>query len=112
MDLPIRRWSVLALVATVLLAGCSGGTPKPTSTATEEGPSIAIEPTSPPPTEEPLPGATPTSTEAEEGAVEPTSTTSPEAPPATARPSLHATDPTTVNLGSGKPTLVEFFAFW
>lgn len=25
---------------------------------------------------------------------------------------LHATDPDTVNLGSGRPTLVEFFAFW
>lgn len=25
---------------------------------------------------------------------------------------LHATDPTTVNLASGRPTLVEFFAFW
>jgi hypothetical protein len=25
---------------------------------------------------------------------------------------LHATDPTTVNLASGKPTLLEFFAFW
>jgi hypothetical protein len=25
---------------------------------------------------------------------------------------LQATDPTTVSLASGKPTLVEFFAFW
>ncbi len=25
---------------------------------------------------------------------------------------LHATDPETVNLASGKPQLIEFFAFW
>ena len=31
---------------------------------------------------------------------------------ATVRTELHATDPATVNLASGKPTLVEFFAFW
>ena len=31
---------------------------------------------------------------------------------ATIRTELHATDPATVNLASGKPTLVEFFAFW
>lgn len=28
------------------------------------------------------------------------------------RQELEATDPTSVNLVSGKPTLVEFFAFW
>ena len=28
------------------------------------------------------------------------------------RTELAATDPATVNLASGKPTLVEFFAFW
>ena len=31
---------------------------------------------------------------------------------ATIRTELHATDPASVNLASGKPTLVEFFAFW
>ena len=25
---------------------------------------------------------------------------------------LHATDPATVNIGSGRPQLIEFFAFW
>ncbi len=30
----------------------------------------------------------------------------------TVRTALAATDPSTVNLASGKPTLVEFFAFW
>jgi hypothetical protein len=31
---------------------------------------------------------------------------------ATPRSGLTATDPTVANLASGKPTLVEFFAFW
>jgi hypothetical protein len=33
-------------------------------------------------------------------------------PTPTARAALEATDPTTVNLAAGKPTLLEFFAFW
>jgi hypothetical protein len=33
-------------------------------------------------------------------------------PSPTARPGLEATDPTTVVLAAGKPTFVEFFAFW
>lgn len=32
--------------------------------------------------------------------------------PKPARTALEATDPTTVSLASGRPTLVEFFAFW
>lgn len=36
-----------------------------------------------------------------------------EAPaPKPVRTELEATDPTTVSLASGRPTLVEFFAFW
>ncbi len=34
------------------------------------------------------------------------------APPVAVREGLAATDPATVNLGNGTPTLVEFFAFW
>ncbi len=30
----------------------------------------------------------------------------------TPRPELSATEPSTVNLASGKPVLLEFFAFW
>jgi hypothetical protein len=33
-------------------------------------------------------------------------------PTPTARSGQEATDPTTVNLASGKPSLVKFFAFW
>jgi len=43
----------------------------------------------------------------------PTDQTAPSQPTArTIRTELAATDPATVNLASGKPTLVEFFAFW
>ncbi len=42
--------------------------------------------------------------------------TPPESAPAdakpTPRPELSATEPSTVNLASGKPVLLEFFAFW
>ncbi len=34
------------------------------------------------------------------------------APPVEVREALAATDPATVNLANGTPTLVEFFAFW
>ena len=34
------------------------------------------------------------------------------APTPTLRTGQEATDPATVNLASGKPTLVKFFAFW
>jgi hypothetical protein len=34
------------------------------------------------------------------------------APTPTLRSGQEATDPATVNLASGKPTLVKFFAFW
>jgi hypothetical protein len=33
-------------------------------------------------------------------------------PPVEVRKALAATDPATVNLANGTPTLVEFFAFW
>jgi hypothetical protein len=53
-------------------------------------------------------------------AVEPASATAPPEPQQAAGPpavpairqDLAATDPTQVALGSGRPTLVEFFAFW
>jgi hypothetical protein len=35
-----------------------------------------------------------------------------EAPPATIDPNLHATDPGTVSLASGRVQLIQFFAFW
>jgi len=34
------------------------------------------------------------------------------APTPTVRPGMEATDPNTVSLSPGDPTLVEFFAFW
>jgi hypothetical protein len=41
----------------------------------------------------------------------PSADTAPEATPFDLT-QLHATDPDTVNLGSGRPVLLEFFAFW
>ncbi len=53
--------------------------------------------------------------EVSEGEAAPTSVP-PESAPAnvkpTPRPELSATEPSTVNLASGRPQLVEFFAFW
>ena len=66
-------------------------------------------PTPAPPTEaraDALPPATPTPASPAE--VDPTSV--PAAAPI--RQELAATDPTGVVLGAGRPTLVEFFAFW
>ena len=53
--------------------------------------------------------------EVSEGEVAPTSVPSEPAPAdvkPTPRPELSATEPSTVNLASGRPQLVEFFAFW
>ena len=53
--------------------------------------------------------------EVSEGEAEPTPVP-PESAPAdvkpTPRPELSATDPSTVNLASGSPQVLEFFAFW
>jgi len=53
--------------------------------------------------------------EASEGEAAPTPVP-PESAPAdvkpTPRPELSATDPSTVNLASGNPQVLEFFAFW
>jgi hypothetical protein len=46
------------------------------------------------------------------GPVMPTASPPEGSPTPTARASLEATDPTTVNLGEDGPMFVEFFAFW
>ncbi|OGO09171.1 MAG: hypothetical protein A2Z66_08695 [Chloroflexi bacterium RBG_13_66_10] len=82
---------VASLIGGLLLAACVGSTPSaPPAPATrdERVPATDGAPTS-------APGDTP---EAD--------------PSPTPRLSLEATDPTTVRLGAGDPTLVEFFAFW
>jgi hypothetical protein len=71
----------------------------------------------------PLPTATPTFTPESQPeqdnsgdsnqpeAVPTTGDTAPEATPFDLT-QLHATDPSSVNLASGRPTVLEFFAFW
>jgi hypothetical protein len=96
------RWFIVLMVLSLVLVACS------TTTATP-----VVEVADPAPTE---PKATqeqnaPSATEVQETeSVEVES--GKEAPKIEVRDELQATDPTTVALGNGSPTLVEFFAFW
>lgn len=133
---------VLFLLLGILLVGCSQVFPSaqglevvpPTPTATEPPTEVPIPATEL--AEEAAPTVEPALTEAPtEEMMEETGTPALDPPPTdtealTATPSgevpteapansttlgsseLHATDPTTVNLASGKVQLVEFFAFW
>jgi hypothetical protein len=92
-----RRPHVIGLVALagLIIAGCQGAAPvSPTLAA-------AL-----PPTAVPSAPATP----APAAATDSVATTAPT--PRPVRTELEATDPTTVNLAVGRPTFVEFFAFW
>ena len=87
--------SLLMMIA--LLAACGPADEIPVLTATQSAPSVppvATEPPAPIVTEAPQQVATEASAFVPRG------------------PNLEASDPTTVNLASGTPALVEFFAFW
>jgi hypothetical protein len=96
-----RTWLLLLIVIIAgLLSGCDTDNPvAPAATAT--------------------PTLTPVPPVADSGGGE---SDQPEAVPATAETApeatpfdltqLHATDPSSVNLASGRPTVLEFFAFW
>lgn len=100
----MKKPSIIALfgIGLALLSACSGGT----------------QPARPDAGEQP---ATATATSiSDAGEAAPTQTAvvqegmeqqAPVATP-TARPDLEATDPVSVDLAFGKPTLLEFFAFW
>ena len=96
----------LGLLIVFVLSAC---------TPTESAPVAPPEPTVAETTQEEAPPA-PEVTEEETPVAAPAATESPAEEPvalATSRGSdLHATDPGTVNIASGKPQLVEFFAFW
>ena len=88
------------------------------SACTPAAPTQSVPPPDPAPveaTQEEAPPA-PEATEAEAPVVAPTETEVPVEEPvavATSRGNdLHDTDPATVNIASGKPQLIEFFAFW
>lgn len=89
---PVAAWIVVAGLA----ASCAGPVAKPVEPVTTVVVPALIEPTAAP-TEKPSPVP----------ALPPTA-----GPTPTVRPGMEATDPTTVVLASGEPTLVEFFAFW
>ncbi len=85
----------LVALASLVIAGCRDAAPtNPTQAAVL------------PPTAVPSAPATPVPA----AAADSVSTTAPTLRPV--RTALEATDPTTVNLAIGRPTFVEFFAFW
>jgi hypothetical protein len=92
---------IVFLITPILLTACQGDRP-----ATESAPPVVEDPTQ---------GSISTQESPEVPA--PDSATIPETEASldvvpTPRQGLEATDPSTVMLASGKPTLVEFFAFW
>lgn len=94
---------MIAFLGAALVAGCTGA---------------AVPTPSPEPVVELQPEPTEAVVVEEEQKIEPVPLPTEEvvAPPTSEPPvvktGLEATDPTTVVLASGKPTLVEFFAFW
>ncbi len=93
-------------LATGLLTACGGAEPAVQQPAAAETEAVTET------VAEPAEAASPTLDQepaTEVAAQQPTDTA---APPPTVSDELRATDPTTVNLATGKPTLLEFFAFW
>lgn len=89
---------IVGLIGAALLAACATGTPATSDTAV---PVTAVLPTE-------APAVSPSASAVIAETSAPT-----EAPtPRPVKTALEATDPTTVVLASGRPTLVEFFAFW
>lgn len=106
----MRKTSIFAIssVGLLLLAACVGGLPAGSSDAGSiAGEAPSATPTVTPQVDEVSSGET----DLVEDSGDQPSPPEPSATP-TARPGLEATDPETVNLTSGKPTLLEFFAFW
>jgi len=96
----------LGLLGVFVLSACASATATP--------------PPPPPPVQLPIPtetAAAPTPTQAEMGEAAPAESMTPTEEPIVVIPTsrgneLEATDPTTVNIASGEPQLIEFFAFW
>ena len=103
------RIGVRALVGLLLLAlaACKATAPSPPAEAP-----VAVEASETPAQPAAAPSDTPQPAQEDTPAAPPTNTPLAAQATPTLRPELEATDPTTVNLAAGKPTLLEFFAFW
>jgi hypothetical protein len=101
MRIIIRSMLGVGLAVAVFLSACA-----PKSEAPPSSPGEAIDAPTTEAVSEPVEAETEEPTQ-EEAAAETEAATKP-----VVRSELEATDPTTVLLASGKPTLLEFFAFW
>lgn len=99
-----RKTQLLAcLSVAVVLAACGQAAPQPSATPTEPPPSPTAAPASSTPAETEVP---------DEPTAPPEPTEEGLGPIPQGSPQLRASNPTTVQLAAGEPTLVEFFAFW
>lgn len=107
----MKRISIIMVigVALALLSACGGDIPVLPSDAVPDAGALAASPTptSTPEASDISPGQTDDIQDNGDQQVPPEPSATP-----TVRPGLEATDPESVDLASGKPTLLEFFAFW
>ena len=98
----------LGLLGVFILSACTPNASAPSPTQTP-----APEPAAPAPT---APVSAPSGasevSEVASAAPEIAEIEEPEIIPTSRGDELHATDPATVNIASGEPQLIEFFAFW
>ncbi len=100
-----KTFLTLGLLAVFILSACTPSVSAPTATPESGEMPVATHVEEAAPTQEEAPaeeGAMATEEPVEEAMAMPTSRGS----------QLVATDPETVNLTSGQPQLIEFFAFW
>lgn len=104
----------LGLLAAFMLSACIPNTSAPAPTPDSGGePAAAPVQDDPAPVQEEAPTDAPAPTDVPTEAAEPEPAAEEPVAVATSRgPQLVATDPSTVNLASGEPQLIEFFAFW
>jgi len=104
-DLNRKIILTLSLLAVFLLSACAPSAPAPT-------PTPILPPVAPEPVENQEAPVAPT-VAAQAATAQPTDGPTAVAIVPTSRGNdLHATDPVAVNVASGRPQLIEFFAFW